>query len=50
MLARGTHSSIDAGSQHGTGFLARKDPGNLESGWRGSGIRRRGGRRLYPPF
>jgi len=49
MLARGTHSSIDAGSQYGTGFL-EKGSWDLESGWRGSGIRRRGGRRLYPPF
>jgi len=37
MLARGTDSSIDAGSQYGTGFLARKDPGNLDGGARESG-------------
>jgi len=30
MLARGTHSSIDAGSQYGTGFFGEK--GSWESG------------------
>ncbi len=49
MLARGTHSSIDAGSQYGTGFLARKDPGNLESGWRGLGNQAARGKTALSP-
>ncbi len=40
MLARGTHSSIDAGSQYGTGFLEK---GSWESGIWMEGARESGG-------